>query len=84
MLTAPAVLNVSGPLAHPLARGTAGLLGAGARIVAAQTGVAESTLRRTREHGRFEADGVLAMAEWLGRPVEEFTRPGDLPPEAVR
>ncbi|HMQ37634.1 MAG TPA: helix-turn-helix transcriptional regulator [Micropruina sp.] len=52
--------------------------------VAAQTGVAESTLRRTREHGRFEADGVLAMAEWLGRPVEEFTRPGDLPPEAVR
>ncbi len=52
--------------------------------VAAQTGVAESTLRRTREHGRLEADGVLAMAEWLGRPVEEFTRPGDLPPEAVR
>lgn len=52
--------------------------------VAAQTGVAESILRRTREHGRFEADGVLAMAEWLGRPVEEFTRPGDLPPEAVR
>ncbi|GGO32512.1 hypothetical protein GCM10008949_30100 [Deinococcus humi] len=39
VLTAPAVLSVSGPLAHPLAQGTAGLLGAGARIVAAQTGV---------------------------------------------
>lgn len=29
VLTAPAVLSVSGPLAHPLAQGTAGLLGAG-------------------------------------------------------
>ncbi|MFT4228020.1 helix-turn-helix domain-containing protein [Micropruina sp.] len=44
------------------------------RQVAEQTGVAESTLRRTRGHGRFEADGVLAMTQWLGRPVEEFTR----------
>ncbi|MFT3832970.1 MAG: helix-turn-helix transcriptional regulator [Micropruina sp.] len=52
--------------------------------LAAQTGVAESTLRRTRRPGRFEADGVLAMAQWLGRPVEDFTRPGDLPPEVLR
>ncbi len=47
--------------------------------VAAQTGVAANTLRRTRRHGRFETDGVLAMTQWLGRPVEEFTRPGRLP-----
>ncbi|MDV6375183.1 translocation/assembly module TamB domain-containing protein [Deinococcus arenicola] len=39
VLTAPAVLSVSGPLAYPLAQGTLGLLGAGARIVASQTGV---------------------------------------------
>ena len=51
--------------------------------LAAQTGVAESTLRRTRRPGRFEADGILAMAQWLGRAVEDFTRPGD-PPEVLR
>lgn len=47
------------------------------RQLAEQTGVAEGTLRRTRRPGRFEADGVLAMAQWLGRPVEDFTRPGE-------
>ncbi|MDB5044702.1 MAG: hypothetical protein JWQ08_752, partial [Deinococcus sp.] len=39
VLTQPANLTLSGPLAHPLATGDAGLLGAGAKIVASSTGV---------------------------------------------
>lgn len=52
--------------------------------VAAESGVAASTIRRLQEHGRFELDGVLWLTQWLGRPVEDFTRPGDLSPEALR
>ena len=44
------------------------------RDVSQETGVNASTLMRTREQGRFEVDGVLAMAGWLGRPIEDFTR----------
>ncbi|THF70541.1 translocation/assembly module TamB [Deinococcus sp. Arct2-2] len=39
VLTQAATLTLSGPFAHPLATGDAGLLGAGARIVASSTGV---------------------------------------------
>ncbi|UQN05539.1 translocation/assembly module TamB domain-containing protein [Deinococcus sp. QL22] len=39
VLTQPATLTLSGPLAHPLATGDAGILGAGAKIVASSTGV---------------------------------------------
>ncbi|WP_446682159.1 translocation/assembly module TamB domain-containing protein [Deinococcus oregonensis] len=39
VLTQPANLTLSGPFAHPLATGDAGLLGAGAKIVASTTGV---------------------------------------------
>ncbi|ANE44922.1 translocation/assembly module TamB domain-containing protein [Deinococcus puniceus] len=39
VLTQPATLTLSGPFAHPLATGDAGLLGAGAKIVASSTGV---------------------------------------------
>jgi len=42
--------------------------------VAAETGVAEATIQRTRATGRFELDGILALTRWLGRPVEDFTR----------
>jgi len=42
--------------------------------VARECGVAESTIKRTRGVGRFETDGVLAMTQWLGRSVEDFTR----------
>lgn len=38
-LTSPAVLNLSGDFAHPLLSGQAGVLGAGARVVASETGV---------------------------------------------
>ncbi len=41
--------------------------------VSAETGVAASTLTRTRDGGRHEVDGVLAMVRWLGRRVEDFT-----------
>jgi len=41
--------------------------------VAAETGVATSTLRRTERGGRLEVDGMLAMVGWLGRTVESFT-----------
>lgn len=52
--------------------------------VAAEVGVSATTLKRLAEHGRFEVDGILAIAQWLDRPLEDFTRPGDLPPEALR
>ena len=42
--------------------------------VAAETGVSAATLTRTRQGGRMEVDGVLAMTAWLGRTVESFTR----------
>ena len=42
--------------------------------VADQTGVAVATLKRTREGGRLEVDGMLAMVGWLGRRVEDFVR----------
>jgi len=42
--------------------------------VAAETGVSAATLTRTRQGGRMEVDGVLAMTMWLGRTVESFTR----------
>ena len=51
--------------------------------VAAETGVAATTIGRLRGPGRFELDGILALTHWLGRPVEDFTRPGDLPPESL-
>jgi len=42
--------------------------------VADATGVAVTTLTRTRQGGRLEVDGMLAMVNWLGRPVEDFVR----------
>lgn len=52
--------------------------------VARQSGVADATIRRLRSPGRFEADGVIALAAWLGRPVEEFTRDAGPPPSQAR
>lgn len=40
--------------------------------IARQTGVAASTLHRTRLNGPMETDGILSMAKWLGRPLEDF------------
>jgi len=40
--------------------------------VGLEIGVAEATLKRTREGGRIEVDGMLAMVNWLGVPVETF------------
>ncbi|HET6297443.1 MAG TPA: cobalamin biosynthesis protein [Kribbella sp.] len=51
--------------------------------VAEQGGVAVATINRLRHHGRFEIDGILALTSWLGQPLETFTRPGHLPPEAL-
>lgn len=42
------------------------------QAVARQTGVAASTLQRTQVSGPMETDGVLAMARWIGRPLEDF------------
>jgi len=42
--------------------------------VARQTGVAASTLQHTRLNGPMETDGILAMARWLDRPLEDFIR----------
>ena len=45
--------------------------------IAKEIGVSASTLRRTRDGGRMEVDGMLAMVGWLGRPVEDFVREED-------
>ena len=42
--------------------------------VALEIGVAEATIKRARQGGRMEVDGMLAMVYWLGVPVETFTR----------
>lgn len=42
--------------------------------LAKEIGVSASTVRRTREGGQMEVDGMLAMVGWLGRPVEDFVR----------
>jgi len=44
------------------------------QAVAEATGVSSATLKRTREGGRLEVDGMLAMVGWLGVPVEHFVR----------
>ena len=44
------------------------------QAVARETGVAAATITRTREGGRLEVDGMLAMVAWLGVPVETFVR----------
>ena len=42
--------------------------------VARDTGVAAATITRTKNGGRLEVDGMLAMVKWLGLPVEHFVR----------
>jgi len=44
------------------------------RDVAREIGVATATLTRTRQGGRMEVDGMLAMVRWLGRSAESFVR----------
>ncbi|WP_322618530.1 translocation/assembly module TamB domain-containing protein [Deinococcus terrestris] len=76
VLTAPAVLRLDGPLAQPLVSGEAGLLGAGARIVATPGGV---QVRLVDGPGA-QANGVLEVRpdeaggwRWLGTAA--LTRP---------
>lgn len=45
------------------------------RQVALEIGVSASTLTRTKQGGRMEVDGMLAMVRWLGRPAESFVHP---------
>jgi len=45
--------------------------------VASAIGVSAATIMRTRNGGRMEVDGVLAMVDWLKRPVEDFVRPAE-------
>ena len=42
--------------------------------LSAEIGVSASTMTRMKDGGRLEADGMLAMVQWLGRSVESFTR----------
>ena len=41
--------------------------------VARESGVSAHTIQRTQRQVRFEVDGILALAGWLGRPIEDFT-----------
>jgi hypothetical protein len=52
--------------------------------VARQTGVAASTLQHTRLNGPMETDGILAMARWLDRPLEDFIRGAEATAKAQR
>ncbi len=45
--------------------------------VSKEIGVSASTLRRTKEGGRMEVDGMIAMVDWLGERVETFVRETD-------
>jgi len=44
------------------------------REAASEIGVAEATIKRTRDGGRMEVDGMLAMVAWLGVAVETFCK----------
>ena len=44
------------------------------RQVASELGVSPSTLTRTKQGGRMEADGALGMAWWLGSSLEAFSQ----------
>ena len=39
-----------------------------------EIGVSASTLRRTKDGGRMEVDGMIAMVYWLNEKVETFIR----------
>lgn len=41
--------------------------------VAREMGISAATITRTRNGGRLEVDGMLAMVSWLGVPAETFT-----------
>jgi transcriptional regulator with XRE-family HTH domain len=40
--------------------------------VAVETGVAAATLMRTRQGGKMETDGILALVRWLGEKPERY------------
>lgn len=42
--------------------------------VSKEIGVSASTMRRTKDGGRMEVDGMIAMVDWLGEQVETFVR----------
>ena len=42
--------------------------------VSSEIHVSASTIRRTKDGGRMEVDGMLAMVGWLGEQVETFVR----------
>jgi cyanate lyase len=42
--------------------------------VSKEIGVSASTLRRTKDGGRMEVDGMIAMVCWLDEKVETFIK----------
>ncbi len=42
--------------------------------ISKEIGVSASTIRRTKDGGRMEVDGMIAMVDWLGVQVETFVR----------
>ena len=42
--------------------------------ISKEIGVSASTIRRTKDGGRMEVDGMIAMVDWLGAKVETFIR----------
>lgn len=42
--------------------------------LSSEIGVSAATIKRTRDGGRMEVDGMLAIVRWLGTTVETFVR----------
>ena len=42
--------------------------------ISKEIGVSASTIRHTKDGGRMEVDGMIAMVDWLGAKVETFIR----------
>ena len=40
--------------------------------ISREIGISASTITRTKQGGRMEVDGMLAMVHWLGETVETF------------
>lgn len=48
------------------------------RDVASETGLSPSTFSRMIQHGRtLEADALVSLLQWLGRPLTDYVLSGD-------
>ncbi|NTX99689.1 translocation/assembly module TamB [Deinococcus sp. JMULE3] len=75
VLTQPLTLRLSGPLGTPLAQGEAGLLGAGARVVASARGVQLRLVDGPQAQGSGVLEARPGAREWALLGTASLTRP---------